>query len=94
MLPAQPANLEALRSRVFDDFVTVEHYAIALGCCERTLWNHVKQGLPLVYIGQRAYVSLTLVGEFWRSRVCKNPKPNEANGSRRPGRPRKEKLAA
>ena len=94
MKPPQPVNLEALRSRVFDDFVPLPDYARALGCCERTAWTYVKQGLPLIYIGQKAYVSLTLAGDFWRLRIRRHPAPAKLAGPRRVARTPKETVTA
>ena len=81
-------NIKTLRQKVFANMVSVEEYALALGKCERTVWNYIRLGLPVTYIGTHAYVVLSKATEYWAARTRERLEPRQA------GRPRKHARTA
>ena len=84
----QTDSVQIMRQKAFADLASVADYATAIKKSERSVWNYVRQGLPVTYIGLSAYVVLSQASEYWVSRTRQRQEP------RRPGRPRKNQAAA
>jgi hypothetical protein len=70
-----------VRAILLDGACPIEPFAKGAGKSERTIYEWIKAGLPVTYVGRSVYVLVEPARDWIRSRRIRGQQP------RRPGRP-------
>lgn len=75
-------TIRAIRAKAMDDLAEIEDYALAIDKSVRSVWNYIRDGLPVTYIGGTPYVVLSKSGKYWANKAREQKLPQR-------GRPKK-----
>jgi hypothetical protein len=78
----------AVRAILLDGACAIEPFAKGAGKSERTIYEWIKAGMPVTYLGRTPFVLVGPARDWIRNRRIRGQQPRQpAQQPRRPGRP-------